>query len=121
MLYAIGELDLVLTFVNDLAETSSDVVTLSALGELTARHNDAQAMLVLGKTALARGLAMEPYAFPEIGVPIYSPIAPPIDRCMVYSVVRTDSAFDQRDTSPANAVVLMHGTPEAGRRHAQRS
>ena len=53
MLYAIGELDLVLTFVSDLAETSSDIVTLSALGELMARHNDAQAMLALGKTALA--------------------------------------------------------------------
>jgi soluble lytic murein transglycosylase len=120
MLYAIGELDLVLTLVSDLAETSSDVATLSALGELTARHNDAQAMLVLGKTALARGLAMERYAFPEIGVPTYSPIAPPIDRCMVYSIVRTESAFDQRDTSPANAVGLMQVTPEAGRDTAQR-
>ncbi len=120
MLYAIGELDLVLTFVSDLAETSNDVVTLSALGELTARHNDAQAMLVLGKTALARGLAIERYAFPEIGVPAYSPIAPPIDQCMVYSIVRTESAFDQRDTSPANAVGLMQVTPEAGRDTAQR-
>jgi soluble lytic murein transglycosylase len=120
MLYAIGELDLVLTFVSDLAETSSDVAMLSALGELTARHNDAQAMLVLGKTALARGLAMERYAFPEIGVPTYSPIAPPIDQCMVYSIVRTESAFDQRDTSPANAVGLMQVTPEAGRDTAQR-
>jgi soluble lytic murein transglycosylase len=109
-----------LTFVSDLAETSSDVATLSALGELTARHNDAQAMLVLGKTALARGLTMERYAFPEIGVPAYSPIAPPIDRCMVYSVVRTESAFDQRDASPANAVGLMQVTPEAGRDTAQR-
>ena len=79
MLYAIGEFDFLLSFVNDLAETSSDVATLSALGELTARHNDAQAMLVIGKTALARGLAMQRYAFPEIGVPAYSPIAPPID------------------------------------------
>jgi soluble lytic murein transglycosylase len=120
MLYAIGELDLVLTFVSDLAETSSDVAMLSALGELTARHNDAQAMLVLGKTALARGLATERYAFPEIGVPTYSPIAPPIDQCMVYSIVRTESAFDQRDTSPANAVGLMQVTPEAGRDTAQR-
>ena len=120
MLYTIGELDLVLTFVSDLAETSSDVVTLSALGELTARHNDAQAMLVIGKTALARGLAMERYAFPEIGVPAYSPIAPPIDRCMVYSIVRTESAFDQRDTSPADAVGLMQVTPEAGRDTAKR-
>ena len=120
MLYAMDELDLVLTFVSDLAESSSDVAMLSALGELTARHNDAQAMLALGKTAHARGLTMERYAFPEIGVPAYSPIAPPIDRCMVYSVVRTESAFDQRDTSPANAVGLMQITPEAGRDTAQR-
>jgi soluble lytic murein transglycosylase len=120
MLYAIDELDLVLTFVSDLAEASSDVGMLSALGELTARHNDAQAMLLLGKTALARGLPMERYAFPEIGVPAYSPIAPPIDRCMVYSVVRTESAFDQRDASPADAVGLMQVTPEAGRDTAQR-
>jgi peptidoglycan lytic transglycosylase len=120
MLYAMDELDLVLTFVSDLAESSNDVAMLSALGELTARHNDAQAMLVLGKTALARGLAMERYAFPEIGVPAYSPVAPPIDRCMVYSVVRTESAFDQRDSSPANAVGLMQVTPEAARDTAQR-
>jgi soluble lytic murein transglycosylase len=39
---------------------------------------------------------------------------------MVYSVVRTESAFDQRDTSPANAVGLMQVTPEAGRDTAQR-
>jgi peptidoglycan lytic transglycosylase len=120
MLYAIGELDLVLTFVSDIAEMSSDIVTLSALGELTARHNDAQAMLTLGKTALARGLAIERYAFPNFGVPAYSPIAPPIDQCVVYSIVRTESAFDQRDTSPADAVGLMQVTPEAGRDTAKR-
>src|SRR5262249_58914489 len=63
MLYALGELDLVLTFINDLAETSNDVVTLSALGELTARYHDAQAMLILGKAALARGLAVDAMRF----------------------------------------------------------
>jgi soluble lytic murein transglycosylase len=120
MLYALGELDLVLTFINDLAETSSDVVTLSALGQLTARYHDAQAMLILGKAALARGLAVERYAFPVIGVPTYSPIGPTIDPCMVYAVVRVESAFDQRDTSPANAVGLMQVTPEAGRDTAKR-
>jgi soluble lytic murein transglycosylase len=120
MLYALGELDLVLTFVSDLAETSSDLVTLRAVGELTVRHNDAQAMLAVGKTALTRGIAMERYAFPEIGVPAYQPISPPIDQCMVYSIVRTESAFDQRDTSPANAVGLMQVTPEAGRDTAKR-
>src|SRR5262249_26474332 len=103
MLYALGELDLVLTFINDLAETSSDEATLNALGQLTAHYHDAQAMLILGKAALARGLALERYAFPVIGVPAYSPISPAIDPCMVFAVVRVESAFDQRDTSPANA------------------
>ena len=120
ILYAIGEFDLVLSFVTDLAEVSSDVATLKALGRLTAGYHDAQAMLVIGKTALARGLPTERYAFPEIGVPSYTSIAPPIDQCMIYSIVRTESAFDQRDTSPANAVGLMQVTPEAGRDTAKR-
>ena len=120
ILYAIGEFDLALSFVSDLAETSSDVATLNALGQLAARYNDAQAMLAIGKTALARGLPTEQHAFPEIGVPSYRPIAPPIDKCMVYSIVRTESAFDQRDKSPANAVGLMQVTPEAGRDTAKR-
>jgi soluble lytic murein transglycosylase len=120
MLYAIGELDLVLTFIHDLAETGGDVATLNALGQLTAHYRDAQAMLILGKTAIARGLAVERYAFPVIGVPAYSSIGPAIDPCMVYSIVRVESAFDQRDTSPANAVGLMQVTPEAGRDTAKR-
>ncbi len=120
ILYSIGEFDLVLSFVSDLGEASSDVATLKALGRLTAHYHDAQAMLVMGKSAIARGLALQRYAFPEFGVPSYSPIAPPIDQCMVYSIVRTESAFDQRDASPANAVGLMQVTPEAGRDTAKR-
>ena len=120
ILYAIGEFDLVLSFVSDFAETSRDVATLNGLGQLTARYNDAQAMLAIGKTALARGLPTEQYAFPKIGVPSYRPIAPPIDKCIVYSIVRTESAFDLRDRSPANAVGLMQVTPEAGRDTAKR-
>jgi soluble lytic murein transglycosylase len=120
ILYAIREFDLVLSFVSDLAETSSDVATLNELGQLTARYNDAQAMLAIGKTALARGLSTEQYAFPKIGIPSYRPIAPSVDQRMIYSIVRTESAFDQRDASPAKAVGLMQVTPEAGRDTAKR-
>jgi soluble lytic murein transglycosylase len=120
ILYSIGEFELVLSFVTDFAETSTDVAKLTALGELTARYNDAQAMLSIGKTALARGLPVERHAFPDIGVPSYRPIAPPIDHCVVYSIVRTESAFNQADKSPANAVGLMQVTPEAGRDTAKR-
>jgi soluble lytic murein transglycosylase len=120
MLYTLGEGDVALYFVTDLAEQSADVTALAALGELTGRRNDARAMLQIGKSALGRGLALDPYAFPTIGIPQHSPIGPQIDRSIIYSVARTESAFDQRDKSPANAVGLMQVTPEAGRDTAKR-
>ena len=120
MLYALGERDVVLNFVADLAEESTDVGLLVALAELTGRHNDARAMLQIGKPALARGLALDPYAFPTIGIPQHNPIGPEIERSIIYSVARTESAFDQRDKSAANAVGLMQVTPEAGRDTARR-
>ena len=120
MLYEIGERDVVLYFVADLAEQSSDSGILRALGELTLRRNDARSMLQIGKPALARGLGLDHYAFPTIGIPRHSPIAPDIGRTMTYSVARTESAFDQRDKSSASAVGLMQVTPEAGRDTAKR-
>jgi soluble lytic murein transglycosylase len=120
MLYQIGERDVVLYFAADLGEQSTDVHMLNALGELTARRNDAAAMLQLGKLALGRGLALAQYAFPTIGIPEHTQVAPEIERSMIYSVARTESAFDQRDKSPANAVGLMQVTPEAGRDTAKR-
>jgi soluble lytic murein transglycosylase len=119
-LYAVGERDLVLNFVTDLAEQSTDAATLAELAELAGRRNDACAMLQIGKLALSRGLALDLYAFPTIGIPQHSPIGPGIDRSVIYSVARTESAFDQRDRSPANAVGLMQVTPEAGRDTARR-
>jgi soluble lytic murein transglycosylase len=120
MLYAIGERDVVLKFVTDLADQSVDVAALAALGELTARRDDARAMLQVGKTALTRGLALDLYAFPDIGVPRHSPIGPEMERSVIYSVARTESAFDQRDVSPAKAVGLMQVTPAAARDTAKR-
>ena len=120
MLYAIGDRDFFVAFVTDLAGESSDAAALAALGQLTARDNDAPTMLIIGKTALTRGLAMDLYAFPDIGVPAYSPIAPRLDRCIVYSIVRTESGFDQRVMSLAKAVGLMQVTPVAARDTAKR-
>ena len=120
MIYAIGEKDLFRSFVTDLAQESNDASLLAALGRLTAQHNDAQSMLLIGKTGLARDLALDHYAFPDIGVPSYSPVGFKLDRSIVYSIVRTESAFDQNDKSPAKAVGLMQVTPEAGRDTAKR-
>jgi soluble lytic murein transglycosylase len=120
LLYEIGEGDLALSFLSDLAAGSSDPAVISGLGKLAGRYNDAQAMLLVGKIALGRGLPMDRYAFPDIGVPNYSPVGSPLDRCIVYSIVRTESGFDQADRSAAKAVGLMQVTPGAGRDTAKR-
>jgi soluble lytic murein transglycosylase len=50
----------------------------------------------------------------------YQAAGPQLDRCVVYSIARTESGFDRRDKSPAKAVGLMQVTPEAGRDTAKR-
>jgi soluble lytic murein transglycosylase len=120
MLYSIGERELVVNFAAELAEQTVDSAPLVGLAELAALRNDARSMLQIGKTALARGFELDLYAFPKIGIPQHKPIGPEIDTSVVYSVARTESAFDQRDKSPANAVGLMQVTPEAARDTAKR-
>ncbi|QQO11564.1 transglycosylase SLT domain-containing protein [Bradyrhizobium diazoefficiens] len=120
MLYGICERDVVLYYAEDFARESADVAALEALGELAGRRNDARVMLEVGKSALARGLALDHYAFPTIGIPEHKQVAPAIETSVIYSVVRTESSFDQRDKSAANAVGLMQVTPEAGRDTAKR-
>jgi soluble lytic murein transglycosylase len=65
-------------------------------------------------------MAMDHYAFPDIGVPNYTSVAPPLDRCVVYAITRTESGFDPGDKSAAQAVGLMQVTPSAGRDTAKR-
>lgn len=120
MLYAVGEKDMVKAFAHDLGEECHDETVMAALGELTYAREDAVAMLQLGKNALSRGFAMDHYAFPTVGIPPHKQWEPAIEHGMIYSVARTESAFDQRDFSHADAVGLMQITPEAGKDTAKR-
>ncbi|GMP12047.1 lytic transglycosylase domain-containing protein [Bradyrhizobium sp. TM239] len=120
MLYGIGERDTVFYYAEDFARESTDVAALEGLGALAGQRSDARVMLEVGKSALARGLALDHYAFPTIGIPEHQQVAPAIETSVIYSVARTESSFDQRDKSPANAVGLMQVTPEAGRDTAKR-
>jgi soluble lytic murein transglycosylase len=115
ILYALDERKLAIAFMARLGESLNDVGTLSALGELAEKVEDARGMLHLGKGALARGLPLDYYAFPAVGVPRYSPIGPGIDKAMLFAIIRQESAFDPADWSHAQAMGLMQVTPEAGR------
>ena len=115
ILYALNERRLAISLMASSGESLHDTGTLSALGELAQQYEDARGMLHMGKGALARGLPLEYYAFPTVGVPRYSPIAPNIEKAMLYAIIRQESAFDPSDWSSAQAMGLMQVTPEAGR------
>ena len=115
ILYALNERSLVIPLMADLGNKLDDVGALSALGELSERHQDARGMLQLGKAALARGLPLDYYAFPTVGVPRYSPIGPAIDSALLFAIIRQESAFNPADLSSANAMGLMQVTPIAAR------
>ena len=115
LLYAIEARDLAWTMMADLGDKSTDIATLAVLSELTAKYRDARGMLLLGKLALARGHALDHAAFPTLGVPDYTPIGPPVDPALVYSIVRQESWFNPKTVSTANALGLMQVTPAAGK------
>src|SRR5262249_60951008 len=79
ILYAFTERQLAIALMASSGESLNDAGTLSALGELAEQHEDARGMLHMGKGALARGLPLDYYAFPTVGVPRYSPLGPGVD------------------------------------------
>jgi soluble lytic murein transglycosylase len=116
----VGERDLVIPIMADLAEHATDVGMLAALAELATHNNDARSVLLIGKAALGRGYAFDRYAFPAFGLPRYKPVAPQVENAVVYAIVRQESAFNPRDVSRANALGLMQVTPEAGQHIARK-
>jgi soluble lytic murein transglycosylase len=104
----------------DLADKADDTAALATLAEIATRHNDARTTLLIGKIALGRGLPLAQYAFPDFGVPEFQQIGPQVERCVIYSIVRQESAFNPKVVSSANALGLMQVTPAAGRDTAKR-
>jgi soluble lytic murein transglycosylase len=115
ILYAADARDLVAPMVADLAEKLPDTGELAMLAEIASRYQDARAMHLIGKAALARGLPFDQYAFPAVGIPSYRPIGPAVEPAVVFAIVKQESAFNPLDVSAAKALGLMQVTPDAGR------
>jgi soluble lytic murein transglycosylase len=114
ILYATDQRDLVVPIAADLAQRSSDLAVLAALGEQMAQHEDARCTLLIGRGALGRGHAFDDYAFPAFGLPRYTAIAPDVEPAVVYSIARQESGFNAKAVSSAHALGLMQVTPDAG-------
>src|SRR3984893_8881486 len=115
ILYALNEGSLAISFLAAVGEDLDDVSMLTALGHLAEQREDARGMLHLGKAALARGLPLEYYAFPTVGVPRYTPIGPRIDAALLFAMIRQESRFNPSGLSAAHAMGLMQVTPTACR------
>jgi len=115
ILYALNERNLVIPLMADLGDKLDDAGILAALGELAEEYRDPRGMLHLGKAALARGLPLDYYAFPTVGVPDYTPIGPEIDSATMFAIIRQESMFNPADYSAANAMGLMQVTPVAAK------
>ena len=114
ILYSLNERELVAPIFAELGESANDVAGMAMMAEVAGRHNDGRAMLLLGKAAHARGLPLDYYAYPIVGMPEYKAIAPPIESAVVYSIARQESHFNQKVVSHAHAMGLMQVTPAAG-------
>jgi len=113
ILYALDERDLLASIYAELGDSGTDVAGLTALAEVAGKHGDGRAMLLLGQGAYTRGLPLDYYAYPTVGLPSYTPIAPPIDPAVAYSIARQESHFNQKIVSIAHAMGLMQVTPAA--------
>ncbi|HKS84246.1 MAG TPA: lytic transglycosylase domain-containing protein [Pseudolabrys sp.] len=114
ILYTLDERDMLASIYAELGESGTDIAGMAILGELAGKHDDGRAMLLLGEYAYARGLPLDYYAYPTVGLPDYRPIAPPIEPAVAYSIARQESHFNQKIVSSAHAMGLMQVTPAAG-------
>jgi soluble lytic murein transglycosylase len=114
LLYDLDEGEIAIPIFADMGD-NGDQDALLGLAEIAARHSDARAMLLVGKSALNRGLPFDHYAYPVNGVPAFRSIGPEVEPSVIFSIARQESSFNPAVVSPAQAYGLMQVTPDAGR------
>jgi soluble lytic murein transglycosylase len=114
LLFDLDERDIAVPIFADMGE-NGDPDAMVGLGELASRDGYARGMLLVGKAALNRGLPFDFYGYPVTGIPPYRAIGPEVERSVIFSIARQESAFNPGDVSPAQAYGLMQVTPDAGR------
>ena len=100
ILYALDERDMLASIFAEIGESGTDVAGMAMLarGRRQARRRPRHAAARQVR-ATARGLPLDYYAYPTVGLPDYKPIAPPIEPAVAYSIARQESHFNQQVVS----------------------
>jgi len=120
MLAAAGLHDKARPIFADLASAWRDRADLALLARLGGEIGQVRFTLLVGKTAQQNGIALDPYAYPNNGVPQVQQIGPPVERALILALARQESTFDPRIRSSAGAIGLMQMLPSSAQQTARR-
>lgn len=121
LLFSAGEKDLAAPLVAEAARHLADESQVAALASLVSRQHDAHLSLTTGKILSQRGMPIDTLAFPDYGVPAFSPLENSAATSIVYSIARQESAFDPSAQSSAGAKGLMQMILSTAKRTAERA
>ncbi len=121
LLYAAGEKDLAAPLVYEAAHHLADERQVAALASLVSKQHDAHLSLSVGKIINQRGMPADTLAFPDYGVPSFTPLQNSAASSVVYSIARQESAFDPTAESSAGAKGLMQMILSTAKRTAERA
>lgn len=121
LLYAIGEPDLAVPIYTDFADRSgNDTTGYLLLAHIAKEMRDPRALVLIGKSAMAKGVPAEMVGFPAFGIPNYKHVGPRADPAVIYAIARQESQFNQSVVSSANAKGLMQVIPSTARAIAKK-